>query len=41
MLVRKNALGSGVDCSRVLRKNYGRSQVPHETQGMHLAIIKQ
>ena len=41
MLVLKHALGSGVDHSRVLHKDYARSQMPHEIQGMHLAIIRQ
>ena len=41
MLVHKHALGSGMGHSRVLRKDYGRSQMPHEIQGMHLAIIRQ
>ena len=40
MLVHKHALGSGVDHSRVLHKDYARSQMPHEIQGMHLAIIQ-
>ena len=36
----KHALGSGVDRSRVLHKDYARSKAPHESQGMYLAIIR-
>ena len=41
MLIHKHAFGIGVGPSRVMHKNYARSQAHHKTQGMYLAIVRQ